>query len=45
MNINNHKIEIYSVLSVNGENKMEQQIDNLLEEFTLEQINKLTKII
>jgi NADH:ubiquinone oxidoreductase subunit E len=43
--LNNNKIEIYSVLLVNGEKEMEQQIDNLLEEFTLEQVNKLNKII
>jgi len=46
ININNNdKLEIYNFLLVNGEKEMEQQVDNLLEEFTLEQINELNKII
>jgi NADH:ubiquinone oxidoreductase subunit E len=42
---NNNKLEIYNFLLVNGEKEMEQQVDNLLEEFTLEQIDELNKII
>ena len=41
----NNKLEIYNSLLVNGEKEMEQQTDNLVEEFTLEQINELNKII
>jgi len=42
---NNNELEIYNFVLVNGEKEMEQQVDNLLEEFTLEQINELNKII